>query len=61
MQANRKKSAAGFEPAKAIAGKDNFEAAAKALGCEEDERAFEDKLRKIARATPKKPQPDNAE
>lgn len=39
----------------AESARDRFEAIARKLGCDEDEAAFEDKLRQIAKAKPKPP------
>ena len=49
LQVKRKKNTF---PTKKAAGKDDFTAVAKRLGCDEDKAAFEKRLGKIAKAKP---------
>ncbi len=39
---------------------DKFRDLARELGCDEDEKAFEEKVRKVAKAPPQKERPDEA-
>ena len=44
-------------PSKADAQSEKFKDAARELGCDESEAAFDDKLRVIAKQKPKEPEP----